>query len=77
MPTWGAGGRRGVVFAGGREIKIFSKVFPGFGKNMVGKRYFQHQKVSVITNKNNEKLAFEIIKSGIPIFGHLSKKFLF
>ena len=34
--------RVGVEFADGREMKIFSKVFRNFGKNMVGKRYFQH-----------------------------------
>ena len=32
----------GVVFAGGREMKIFITVFRDFGKTMVGKRYFQH-----------------------------------
>ena len=31
-----------IVFAGRREMKIFSMVFRDFGKNMVGKRYFQH-----------------------------------
>ena len=35
-------GGEGVVFAGGREIKIFSTAFRDFGKNMVRKRYFQH-----------------------------------
>ena len=35
------GGGEGVVFAGGREMKIFSTVFRDFGKDMVGKRYFQ------------------------------------
>ena len=43
--------RGGVVFAGGREMKIFSTVFRDFGKNMVGKRYFQHKMVPVITAK--------------------------
>ena len=38
----GGGRGEGVVFAGGREMKIFSTVFRDFGKNMVGKRYFQH-----------------------------------
>ena len=38
----GGGERGGVVFAGGWEMKIFSTVFLDFGKNMVGKRYFQH-----------------------------------
>ena len=38
----GGGGGRGVVFAGGREMKIFNTVFQDFGKNMVGKPYFQH-----------------------------------
>ena len=28
----------GVIFAGGREMKIFSTVFRDFSKNMVGKR---------------------------------------
>ena len=32
----------GVIFAGGREMKIFSMVPRDFAKNMVGKRYFQH-----------------------------------
>ena len=66
-----------MVFAGGREIKIFSTVFRDFGKNMVGKRYLQHWTVPVITDKNNEKSGFEIIKDGISIFGHLSKNFIF
>ena len=35
----GVRGGRGVVFAGGREMTIFSTVFRDFGKNMVGKRY--------------------------------------
>ena len=64
-------------FAGGREMKIFSTVFRDFGKNMVGKGYFQHYTVPVITEKNNEKSGFEIIKNGVPIFGHFSKNFLF
>ena len=34
-------GDGGVVFVGGREMKIFSTVFRDFGKNMVEKRYFQ------------------------------------
>ena len=38
----GGRGRGGVVFAGGWEMKIFGTVFLDFGKNMVGKRYFQH-----------------------------------
>ena len=42
---------------------------------MVGKRYFQHYKVPVNTEKNNEKSGFEIIKNGVPIFGHFSKNF--
>ena len=62
-------------FAGGREMKIFSTVFRDFGKNMVGKRYFQHYKVPVNTEKNNEKSGFEIIKNDVPIFGHFSKNF--
>ena len=69
--------RGGVVFPGGREMKIFSTVFRDFGKNMVGKWYFQHKMVLVITAKNNEKSGFEIIKDGISIFRHLSKKSLF
>ena len=64
-------------FAGGREMKIFSTVFRDFGKNTVGKRYFQHYTVPVITEKNNEKSGFEIIKNGISIFGHLSEKLFF
>ena len=31
-----------VVFAGGREIKIFSTVFQDLEKHMLGKPYFQH-----------------------------------
>ena len=31
-----------VVFAGGREIKIFTTVFRDLGKYMLGKWYFQH-----------------------------------
>ena len=34
-------------------MKNFSTVFRDFGKNMVGKRYFQHYTVPVITEKNN------------------------
>ena len=64
----------GVVFFGGEEMKIFSMVFQDFEKNMVGKRYFQHWTVPVITRKNNEKSGFEIIINGISIFGHLLKK---
>ena len=48
----------GVVFAGGWEMKIFSKVLRDFGKTMVGKRYFSHQTVPVITEKNNGKSGF-------------------
>ena len=66
-----------VVFAGGREMKIFNTVFRDCGKNMVGKRYFQHYTVPVITGKDNKKSAFEIIKNGISIFGHLFKNFFF
>ena len=58
-------------------MKIFSTVFRDFGKNMVGKRYFQHYTVPVITGKDNKKSAFEIIKNGISIFGHLFKIFFF
>ena len=43
---------------------------------MVGKRHFQHQTMSVNTGKNNEKSGFKIIKKGISVIGHLSKKFL-
>ena len=32
----------GVVFAGGREMNIFSTVFQDFVKDMVGKQYFEH-----------------------------------
>ena len=66
-----------VVFAVGREMKIFSTVSQDFGKNMVGKRDFQRWTVPVITGKNNEKSEFEIIKNGIAIFGHLLKKLIF
>ena len=67
-----------VVFAGGREMKIFNTVFRDCGKNMVGKRYFQHYTVPVITGKNNEKSGFGIIKNGILIFEHpLKKSFAF
>ena len=39
----GEGGEGGsLLFAGGRGMKIFSTVFRGFGKNMVGKRYLEH-----------------------------------
>ena len=70
--------RGGVVFSGGRKMKIFSTVFRDFGKNMVGKRYFQHYTVPVITGKNNEKSGFGIIKNGILIFEHpLKKSFAF
>ena len=55
----GGGGGGGIVFASGREVKIFSTVFQDFGKNIVGKWYFQPQMVPI--NK----------KSG---FGDLSKK---
>ena len=70
----GRGSYWGLVFAGGREMKTFSTVFRDFGKNMVGKRYFEHQTVPVNTGKNNEKSGFEIIKNGILKFGHLLKK---
>ena len=66
-----------VVFAGGREIKNFSTVFRDLGKYMLGKRYFQHETVPVITRKNNEKLGFEVIINGISIFRHLFKKIIF
>ena len=65
-----------VVFADGREMKIFSMVFLDLRKNMVGKQYFQHYTVPVITEKNNEKSGLVIIKNGISIFGHLLKSFL-
>ena len=32
--------------------------------------------MSVNTGKNNEKSGFKIIKKGISVIGHLSKKFL-
>ena len=73
----GAWGEGEVVFAVGREMKIFSTVSQDFGKNMVGKRDFQRWTVPVITGKNNEKSEFEIIKNGIAIFGHLLKKLIF
>ena len=60
-----------VVLAGGREINIFTTVFLDLGKYMLGKWYFQHETVPVITRKNNEKLGFEVIINGISIFGHL------
>ena len=47
------------------------------GKKMVGKWYFQHKTVPVITGKNNGKSEYEIIENGISIFGHLLKKFIF
>ena len=45
------GGRGDTVFPGTREMKIFSTVFQDLGKNMVGKRYFLHWTVPVITGK--------------------------
>ena len=39
---WGVWGNRGVVFAGGWEMKILNTVFQDFGENMVGNWYFQH-----------------------------------
>ena len=73
VSTWNTQGMRGRgrIFAGGWEMKILSTVFRDFEKNMVGKRYFQHQTVPIITRKNNEISEFEIIKNGISIFGHL------
>ena len=65
-----------VVFADGREMKIFSMVFLDLRKNMVGKQYFQHYTVPVITEKNNEKSGLVIIKNGISIAEHLLKSFL-
>ena len=32
----------GVVFVGGRKLKIFGTTFRHFEENMVKKRYFQH-----------------------------------
>ena len=62
-------------------MKIFSTVFRDFGKNTLGKRYFntmvEEITVEEITEKNNEKSGFEIIKNDISIFGHLSKKNFF
>ena len=69
-------------------MKIFSTIFRDFGKNMVGKRYFQHKTVPVIAektkkqnkknpNNNNEKSGFEIIMNGISVFRHLLKKLFF
>ena len=44
--TWAPGHLKeegwGAVFAGGREMKIFSTAFRDFWKNMVWKRCFQH-----------------------------------
>ena len=39
---WGWVERGSVVFSSGWEINICSTVFRDLGKNMVGKRYFQH-----------------------------------
>ena len=69
--------RGDVVFVGRREMKIFSTVFWDFGQNMVGKRYFQHYTLPVITGKNNEKSGFEVITNGISIFEHFLKKIIF
>ena len=54
-----------------QEMKILGTVFRDFGKNMVGKRYFQHYTEPVITGKNSEKSGLVIIKNSISIFGHL------
>ena len=51
----GEGWGGGIVFASGREMKIFSTVFRDFGKNMVRKRYFKPQMVPVNTEKKNKK----------------------
>ena len=58
-------------------MNIFSTVFRDFEKNMVGKQYFQHYTVPIITRKNNEKSVFEIIINGISIFENLCKKIFF
>ena len=42
MITFDHGTRGDVVFAGGREMTIFSMVFRDFWKIMVKKRHFQH-----------------------------------
>ena len=55
----------GVVFAGGRQMKIFSTVFRDFGENVVGERYFQHWRVPKITGKINKKSRLVIIKNSI------------
>ena len=62
-------------------MKIFSTVFRDFGKNTLGKRYFntmvEELRWRKLLKKNNEKSGFEIIKNDISIFGHLSKKNFF
>ena len=58
-------GKGGAVFAGGRQMKIFSTVFRDVGKNVVGERYFQHWTVPEITGKINKKSGLVIIKNGI------------
>ena len=67
------GGRRRSICRG-RKMKILSMVFWDFGKDMVGKRYFQHKTVPFITGTNNKKSGIEIIINDISIFGHLLKK---
>ena len=52
-------------------------VFRDFGKNMVGKRYFQHQTVLVITGKNNEKSGFKITKNDFDVWTVYLKKYFF
>ena len=62
-------------------MKIFSTVFRDFGKNTLGKRYFntmvEELRWRKLLKKNNEKSGFEIIKNDISIFGHPSKKNFF
>ena len=51
-------------------VEIFAKIWPGNG-------IFNTRRCPFITGKINKKLGFEIIKNGISISGHLSKKILF
>ena len=52
---------------GGVCIMYFQYGISRFWKNMVGKRYFQHQTVPVIAGNNNKKSGFETIINGIEI----------
>ena len=73
----GEGWGGGIVFASGREMKIFSTVFRDFGKNMVRKRYFQPQMVPVNTEKKKKKTQKNPKNPEKSGFGHLLKKFSF